>query len=133
MTARSQQLNKSCGGVLQRVCISYEKLEEVDKLAAVTKKVETVKLVMEENIQTALANCVKLESIEVAAEELQQQAGVFKRNANELRKKMWWQNMRMKLIIGFIILAIIGIIIGVAVAYSKANQSNTSAPARRLV
>ena len=27
-------------------------------------------------------------------EELQQQAGVFKRNANELKKKMWWKNIR---------------------------------------
>ena len=27
-------------------------------------------------------------------EELQQQAGVFKRNANELKKKMWWKNIK---------------------------------------
>lgn len=55
------------------------------------------------------------------SEELQQQAGVFKRNANELKKKMWWKNIKMKLIIGFIILAILGIIIGVAVAMSKSK------------
>ena len=29
-----------------------------------------------------------------ATEELQQQAGVFKRNANELKKKMWWKNIK---------------------------------------
>ena len=33
----------------------------------------------------ALANCVKLENIEKQAEELQQQAGVFKRNATDLK------------------------------------------------
>jgi hypothetical protein len=27
----------------------------------------------------------------IHTEELQQQAGVFKRNANELKKKMWWK------------------------------------------
>ncbi len=30
----------------------------------------------------------------VQTEELQQQAGVFKRNANELKNKMWWKNMK---------------------------------------
>lgn len=91
----------------------------MDKLASVSKKVDSVKLVMQENVDLALQNCVKLESIEKAAEELQQQAGVFKRNANELKNKMWWKNIKMKLIIGFIILAILGIIIGVIVAMSK--------------
>jgi hypothetical protein len=100
-------------------CQKYDNLAEVDKLAAVQKKVESVKLVMQENVDIALQNCVKLETIEKAAEELQQQAGVFKRNANELKKKMWWKNIKMKLIIATIILVILGIIIGVAVAMSK--------------
>ena len=39
----------------------------MDKLAAVAKKVDSVKLVMQENVDIALQNCVKLESIEKAA------------------------------------------------------------------
>jgi hypothetical protein len=77
-----------------KICQKYDNLAEVDKLAAVAKKVDSVKLVMQENVDLALQNCVKLENIEKAAEELQQQAGVFKRNANELKKKMWWKNMK---------------------------------------
>ena len=92
---------------------------EVDKLAAVSKKVDSVKLVMQENVDIALQNCVKLESIERAAEELQQQAGVFKRNANELKKKMWWKNIKMKLIIAAIVLTILGIIVAVIVVMTK--------------
>jgi vesicle-associated membrane protein 4 len=76
---------------------------------------------MQDNIDVALRNCVKLESIEAQAEELQQQAGVFKKSAHELKNKMWWKNMKMWLIIAFIVLVILGIIIGVAVAYSKKN------------
>jgi vesicle-associated membrane protein 4 len=43
-------------------------------------------------------------------EDLQQQAGVFKRNASELKKRMWWKNLKMKLILGGVIVVIIGII-----------------------
>lgn len=111
--------------MLQKICAKYDNLAEIDKLAAVTRKVDAVKLVMQENINVALQNCVKLESIEATSEELQQQAGIFKKNATDLRNKMWWKNMRMKLIIGFLILAILGIIIGVAVYYSKQNQSSS--------
>jgi hypothetical protein len=45
----------------------YDNLLEVDKLAAVISKVESVKLVLQENVQVALANCVTLENIEKAA------------------------------------------------------------------
>jgi hypothetical protein len=80
-----------------KICQKYDNLADVDKLAAVAKKVDSVKLVMQENVDIALQNCVKLESIEKAAEELQQQAGVFKRNANELKKKMWWKDMKVSI------------------------------------
>ena len=73
----------------------------------------------------ALQNCVKLENIEKQAEELQQQAGVFKRNATDLKNKMWWKNMKMKLILAFIFHAILGIIIGVCVYVSKKNESSS--------
>lgn len=45
----------------------YDNLLEVDKLAAVMNKVDSVKLVLQENVQVALANCVTLDNIEKAA------------------------------------------------------------------
>ena len=51
-----------------RTCIGrYDNLLEVDKLAAVMNKVDSVKLVLQENVQVALANCVTLDNIEKAA------------------------------------------------------------------
>ena len=57
-------LDRTCGSLLQKICQKYDNLSEIDKLAAVTKKVDTVKLVMQENVDLALQNCVKLETIE---------------------------------------------------------------------
>ncbi len=56
--------------ILSKLCQKYDDLAQVDKLAAVAKKVDTVKLVMQENIDVALQNCVKLEAIEIQAGEL---------------------------------------------------------------
>jgi hypothetical protein len=103
-TAKDRALDKTCMTLLQKICVKYDNLEEVDKLHAVYKKVDTVKLVMQDNVDQALQNCVKLENIEKQAEELQQQAGVFKRNANELKKKMWWKNIKVIFIIIIIII-----------------------------
>lgn len=119
ITAKDRALDKTASSLLLKICQKYDNLAEVDKLAAVSKKVDTVKLVMQENVDMALQNCVKLESIEKAAEDLQQQAGVFKRNANELKNKMWWKNMKMRLIIAAVVLVILGIIIAIAVVMSK--------------
>lgn len=60
-------MDKVCGSILQKICQKYDNLSEVDKLASVTKKVDTVKLVMQENVELALKNVVKLETIERAA------------------------------------------------------------------
>lgn len=62
-------MDKACSSLLLKVCQKYDNLAEVDKLASVSKKVDSVKLVMQENVDLALQNCVKLESIEKAAGE----------------------------------------------------------------
>jgi hypothetical protein len=96
--AKEKAYDRTCNTLFQALCTKYNNLAEVDKLSAVTLKVDTVKVTMQENVSVALANCVKLESIEQATDELQQQAGVFKKNAHELKNKMWWKNIKMWLV-----------------------------------
>lgn len=67
--AKDRSLDKACGSLLQKICQKYDNLNEIDKLASVTLKVDSVKLVMQDNVDLALQNCVKLESIEKAAGE----------------------------------------------------------------
>lgn len=66
-TAKERAFDRTCAALFDRICRKYDNLAEVDKLAAVSKKVESVKLTMQENVDMALRNCVKLESIEQAA------------------------------------------------------------------
>ena len=67
LTAGENSLDKQCSNLFQKICQKYDNLAEVDKLASVARKVDTVKLVMQENVDAALQNCVKLEHIEMSA------------------------------------------------------------------
>ena len=69
-------------------------------------KVEGVKMIMQENIEIALQNCVSLEHIDKQAEDLQAQAGMFKTRAKVLRSKVWWKLCKMRLLIAFIIVGV---------------------------
>jgi hypothetical protein len=94
--AKDGALDKPASKLLLKLCQKYDDVNSIDKLAATFAKVQSVKLVMQDNVDLALQNCVKLESIERAAEDLQQQAGFFKRDAKELRKRMWWKNCKVR-------------------------------------
>ena len=75
--------------MFDKICQKYDNVNEIDALSGVTAKVESVKLVMQDNVEMALRNCVTLESIEKKAEELQTQAGVFKKTAKDIKNKMY--------------------------------------------
>jgi hypothetical protein len=47
-------------------------------------------------------------------EDLQNSSLQFKRGANQVRKEMWWKDMKLKLIIGGIVVVILIIIIGMS-------------------
>jgi hypothetical protein len=111
LEVKERGLDSQTSSLLRKLCEKYDNLHEVDKLAAVINKVESVKLVLQENVQVALANCVTLDNIQQAAQDLQAHAGMFKKGATQLKKQMWWKNFRMKMLLGFVILVILLVII----------------------
>ena len=88
VTAKPDSLSGHCRSLFTVLTDKFNDLAKVDKLGDIARKVDRVKDVMQDNIDVSLANCVKLESIERQAEELQVQAGVFKSRSTELKQKM---------------------------------------------
>ena len=74
---------------------------------------------MHENISQSMENLVKLDSIELQSQDLAMSAGIFKHSAKELKNKMWWKNIKMKLILFGIFSIILTIIIVICVEMSK--------------
>ncbi|CAL5192029.1 unnamed protein product [Lathyrus oleraceus] len=111
-TATDKSLNKEFGPKLKehmQYCV--ERPEEVSKLVKVKAQVSQVQDVMMQNIDQVLNRQVKIDVLMDKTENLRDQAQDFRGQTGQLKIKMWFQNMKIKLIILAIIIVIILIIV----------------------
>nr|KJB57023.1 hypothetical protein B456_009G150900 [Gossypium raimondii] len=90
-------------------CVEHP--EEISKLAKIKSQVSEVKGVMMENIEKVLDRGEKIELLVDKTENLHQQAQDFRNTGTKIRRKMWLQNMKIKLIVLGILIALILIIV----------------------
>ncbi len=88
-------------------------------LRDVNQKVDQVKNVMRENMDIALQNVEKLDEIDQKAIDIEAGARKFHQNAQKVRCAMCKEYWKATLLIIFIVLAIIGIIVGVVIAKTQ--------------
>ena len=106
---------KTCQQILDEVHRKYNRSALLDAKS----KVAEVKSTMHDNINQALANVEQLNDLDAKTQRLEQSARQFESNAQTLRChfcKQYWKTIAL---IVFIILAIIGIVVGVIVAKNK--------------
>ncbi|XAR62770.1 hypothetical protein NMG60_11017640 [Bertholletia excelsa] len=111
-TAGAKSLNKEFGKKLKehmQYCVDHP--EEVSKLAKVKAQVAEVKGVMMGNIEKVLDRGEKIELLVDKTENLRYQAQDFKKQGTKIKRKMWYQNMKIKLVVAGIATALILIII----------------------
>ncbi|XP_057742446.1 vesicle-associated membrane protein 722 [Arachis stenosperma] len=111
-TAAAKSLNREFGSKLKehmQYCVEHP--EEVSKLAKVKDQVSEVKGIMMENIEKVLDRGEKVSVLVDKTENLHYQAQDFRQQGTQLRRKMWYQNMKIKLIVLAIIIALILIIV----------------------
>nr|KAJ0224050.1 hypothetical protein LSAT_V11C200065580 [Lactuca sativa] len=99
-TANAKGLNREFGSKMKehmRYCISHP--EEISKVAKVKAQVSEVKGVMMENIEKVLDRGEKIELLVDKTDNLRNQAQDFKKQGTKMKRKMWFQNMKVKLIV----------------------------------
>jgi vesicle-associated membrane protein 72 len=125
-TAAAHSLDRSFGPRLKShmdYCMSHP--EEISKIASVQKKVNDVKDVMMENIEKVLERGEKIELLVDKTDQLQNQAEQFQRKGKQLRRAMWWQNCRIKIIVLVVILVLAVVIFLAACFYGGNNCTKT--------
>jgi len=82
------------------------------KLQQTQATVDEVVGIMKVNVEKVLERDQKLSELENRADALQQGATQFEQHAGKLKRKYWWKNLKMMLILGIICVIILIIIIG---------------------
>lgn len=119
----SKKSNKNPYTFLKQLGDKYNDTSSIDIISRTQEKLNEVKSVMHQNIEIALENCTKLETLEIQAQNLAMESGIFKNRSRALKNKMWWKNIKMKIYLGLIILLILGIITGVLCAVYPPNKN----------
>jgi len=85
------------------------------RLQQTQAQVDEVVDIMRTNVEKVLERDQKLSELDDRADALQQGASQFEQQAGKLKRKYWWKNLKMMIImgvIGLIIIIIIGISVG---------------------
>ncbi|RWR94147.1 vesicle-associated membrane protein 724 [Cinnamomum micranthum f. kanehirae] len=110
-TAMAKSLNKEFGPVIkEHMQYIIDHREEIGKLLKVKAQVSEVKSIMMENLDKALDRGEKLDVLTDKTEELRAQAQSFKKQGTQIRRKMWFQNMKIKLVVLGVLLLLVLII-----------------------
>ena len=101
-------------GISQARMSSIKNQSNNDGLEQARRQVDEVQGIMKSNVDKVLEREGKLSQLEERADRLQEGTEQFHRSATRIKKKHFWENMKMKIIIGVVIAVIILIIIIVA-------------------
>lgn len=88
--------------------------------------VSEVTHLLKENVEKVVQRGDKIDDLQTRSEELQIGATHFNRRANQVRRKMCWQNCKMTLIIAFVVFIIIAVIITIIIVELKPWDKSSS-------
>ncbi|XP_014502065.1 vesicle-associated membrane protein 724 [Vigna radiata var. radiata] len=110
-TAIAKSLNKEFGPVMKgHMKYIIDHAEEIEKLIKVKAQVSEVKSIMLENIDKAIDRGENLTILADKTETLRSQAQDFRKQGAQVHRKMWYQNMKIKLVVLGILLFLVLVI-----------------------
>merc|ERR1712110_1273391 len=89
------------------------------KLQQTHAQVNEVVDIMRENVEKVIDRDIKLSELDDRADALQQGASQFETQAAKLKRKYWWKNMKM-----WLILIAIGLIVVIIIVASQTSKPN---------
>ena len=105
---------------------NIQKLVASKRLQQAQAQVGEVVDIMRVNVEKVLERDQKISELDRRADDLQEGASQFQQHAVKLKRKYWWENIKMWIIIGVILLAVV-IIVVVTTTQKEQGANGSSA------
>eukprot|EP01067_Filipodium_phascolosomae_P006986 Filipodium_phascolosomae@DN53_c0_g1_i1.p1 len=108
----------------------YQNVAKFDKTAEVQQKVDNVKDVMESNVRKVMDNNANLDVMQEKTDHMKSQADQFQRGAGDLSRQLWLRQLKLKILLGLLIVAIFLSILIPIIMYVIPTSSKSSSSAK---
>uniref|UniRef100_A0A7S1CNB8 V-SNARE coiled-coil homology domain-containing protein n=1 Tax=Bicosoecida sp. CB-2014 TaxID=1486930 RepID=A0A7S1CNB8_9STRA len=112
MKAIAFAMNEDFSRVLKSDMEYFNENPAGDRMGHVREQIDEVRGIMVQNIEKVLQRGEKIELLVDKTDALSQSAFKFKKQAKQVKNVMWWKNVKIMCIIGFIIAVVIFFIVG---------------------
>ena len=107
----TRELNPSGRQALKELVNKYQDIKNINKISAIQEDVDAIKVDMKKNINKMVESVEDVNDLQNKSEALKLETEDYQKNAVEVRKITWWQNFKLWIILGLVVLILIIIII----------------------
>eukprot|EP00106_Octopus_bimaculoides_P022712 XP_014790154.1 PREDICTED: vesicle-associated membrane protein 4-like isoform X2 [Octopus bimaculoides] len=93
--------------------IIFRSVPNNDHIVRLNEQVNEVTRLLKTNVEKIVEHGDRLDNLQTRSEKLEDCSVHFQRSATNVRRSMCWKNAKATLILGFVILLLLGIIVGV--------------------
>ena len=109
----TRELNPTGRQALKQLIDIYQEPKNINKIADIQSDVDSIKIDMKKNINKMVESVDNVNTLQNKSEALRLESNDFKKNSAEVRRITWWQNFKLWIILGCIVLILLIIIISI--------------------
>ena len=110
----TRELNPSGRQALKQLIDVYQDPKNINRLSDIQSDVDSIKVDMKQNINKMVENVEDVNDLQNKSEALKMETSDYQKNAVEIKRITWWQNFKLWLILGGVVLLLILFIILIA-------------------
>eukprot|EP01017_Pseudomicrothorax_dubius_P009073 TRINITY_DN1302_c0_g1_i3.p1 TRINITY_DN1302_c0_g1~~TRINITY_DN1302_c0_g1_i3.p1 ORF type:complete len:197 (-),score=54.03 TRINITY_DN1302_c0_g1_i3:37-627(-) len=92
---------------VKELMAKYDDPANMDALSKAQNNINEVQVIVGKNIDKMVANQGNLENLQNKTQRMKDLSQTFEKNSGDLHRLLWWRNMKLNIIIGCIVIALI--------------------------